>query len=387
VGTLEDIDDLLPATASLFDVAIVDEAASVAQNDAVGALVRASRVVVVGDPRQLRHRSPVSAGVLDQIVADELTTSDVILETRLDVVNNSVLDVALSAAPVTMLREHFRSRPHLIDFAAQRLYDGVMTVATRSPCNDALDCISLIRCSHDAVIATVMAELSALRVAGQRSVGVVTIDPSVAQLIESVVLSAMGYGDLEALNLRVGSYDAFVGNERDVMLVVIDGSPAQIAAISNDRAALSVLLTRARQQMVVVLAQPVPPHCLLDEFISRVDTPPQPPTSQVASRWVTAVARSLDALGVSCTTAYVVGDHCLDVVIRHEWRALCVECEPHVDGPRTHRERRELLELIGWEVSDAFASRCGGDAGAAAQSIVKSFGLGHRPPGVSGPSR
>src|SRR5205814_2962584 len=57
VGTLADIDDLLPPLEGLFDLVILDEASSIEQPLAAPALLRSRRAVIVGDPQQLRHAS------------------------------------------------------------------------------------------------------------------------------------------------------------------------------------------------------------------------------------------------------------------------------------------------------------------------------------------
>ena len=57
IGTLTDIDDVLPMRAGMFDVVIVDESSQVNQVRAATSLARGKRAVVIGDPRQLRHVS------------------------------------------------------------------------------------------------------------------------------------------------------------------------------------------------------------------------------------------------------------------------------------------------------------------------------------------
>jgi len=54
VGTVTDVEDLLPPVPGLFDLVILDEAAHIDQIRAAPVLARAKRALVVGDPRQLR---------------------------------------------------------------------------------------------------------------------------------------------------------------------------------------------------------------------------------------------------------------------------------------------------------------------------------------------
>ena len=60
VGTLADVDDLLPPVPGLFDLVILDEASSIDQPLAATALLRGRRAVIAGDPRQLRQVSFVA---------------------------------------------------------------------------------------------------------------------------------------------------------------------------------------------------------------------------------------------------------------------------------------------------------------------------------------
>jgi hypothetical protein len=145
VGTLPDIDDLLPAEPGLFDLVILDEASSIDQPLAAPALLRATRAVVVGDPRQLRHVSFVSDERLRAALATHAIDPSSPAAARLDVRRNSVFDVAAGVAPVTTLSEHFRSDPHLVEFVARRLYGGALQVATRTPTTEDVDCVTVVR--------------------------------------------------------------------------------------------------------------------------------------------------------------------------------------------------------------------------------------------------
>ena len=60
VGTVADVEDLLPPTPGLFDLVILDEASHIDQVRAAPVLARARRALVVGDPRQLRFVSFVA---------------------------------------------------------------------------------------------------------------------------------------------------------------------------------------------------------------------------------------------------------------------------------------------------------------------------------------
>jgi hypothetical protein len=207
VGTLGDIDDLLPPHPGLFDLVIVDEASSIEQPLAVPALLRGKRAVVAGDPKQLRHVSFVADERHREVMAAHHIDRVPVLAARLDVRRNSLFDVAAGTASVTVLDEHFRSDPHLVDFVARRLYDGRLTVATRSPVTECRDCIEVRRLGGErdpdgvvaAEVTAVVKQLRALRSEGAHSVGVVTPFRAQADALETAVLAAFTADDEQAI--------------------------------------------------------------------------------------------------------------------------------------------------------------------------------------------
>ena len=147
VGTLADVDDLLPPVGGLFDLVILDEASSIDQPLAAVTLLRGRRAVIAGDPHQLRHVSFLSDDRLHEVTAAHGLDETPTLAARLDVRRNSTFDIAAAAVPALTLGEHFRSAPHLMEFVARRLYDGRVDIATRMPATESTDCVRLVRMS------------------------------------------------------------------------------------------------------------------------------------------------------------------------------------------------------------------------------------------------
>ncbi|MFE2755717.1 AAA family ATPase [Actinosynnema sp. NPDC059335] len=130
VGTLADVEDVLPAVPGMFDLVVIDEASHVDQPLAAPALLRGRRAVVGGDPRQLRHVSFVADRAVREAVVAEGTVA---WADRLDVPKVSLFDAATAAAGVHWLTEHHRCAPHLIGFAAARFYENRMDLLTTHP--------------------------------------------------------------------------------------------------------------------------------------------------------------------------------------------------------------------------------------------------------------
>lgn len=103
-----------------FDVVIMDEASQIKPEDALGAVLRAKQLVVVGDPKQLPPTSFFDRS------SDEVDEEE---ETQFDD-NESILEVAMKTFhPIRRLRWHYRSQHEsLIRFSNDRFYDGDLVI-------------------------------------------------------------------------------------------------------------------------------------------------------------------------------------------------------------------------------------------------------------------
>ncbi|MDR1312783.1 MAG: DUF4011 domain-containing protein, partial [Deltaproteobacteria bacterium] len=112
----QSVSQYLPADGEPFDLVVFDEASQIPSADAVGALARGRRAVVVGDPKQL----PPTDFFQKRVEADE--DSDEGDEEPLE----SILDDCLAAGfPKVSLGWHYRSRSEsLISFSNGRYYGG-----------------------------------------------------------------------------------------------------------------------------------------------------------------------------------------------------------------------------------------------------------------------
>ncbi len=375
VGTLGDVEDLMPPRAGLFDLVILDEASAIDQPLAAPALLRARRSVMVGDPKQLRHVSFLADDQLRRAAAEHGVDADPVLVGRLDVRRNSIFDIAVGAAPPTVLDEHFRSAPHLIDFVARRIYGGRLLVATRSPRTEACDCIDVVRGTDKrdeggvvrGEVESVVDRLKAMVRGGEASVGVISPFRAQADALEKAVLDSFSVQEIASLDLRVGTVHAFQGNERDVVLVSLgigEGDGATTWRFVQDTHLFAVMATRARQRLVLLLSAEPPPRGLLADYLAQADAPPgRPRPAGVAPPWAASVAEGLSAAGMAAITMYPTGRHTVDVCAGGAWRFVGLECGVHPKGPAAHVERHLALRRAGWELVDAYRSRYADDQG------------------------
>jgi hypothetical protein len=404
LGTLRDIEDLLPPYPGLFDLVILDEASQIDQLGASLALLRARRAVVVGDPHQLRHLPYVAALDLSVDVGDPELAA---LADQLDVGNSSAFDTAAGASAVIWLDEHFRSVPHLIEFSAERFYAGAVQLMTRHPRNEQIDAITVVRVggTRDATgvnqveLQMVGQILDELAERGSRNIGVLSPFDAQASALEALVLDSLTVAEAEALDLRVGPVQAFQGSERDIVIVslAIDGDDSSEAfRLLEDSNLFNVMVTRARKHMIVVtsleegserfgwfdpstrhvvgdepLEREAAVRSLLGDYLRYAEEPPEAPPSGVgASAWTDRLAEEVARLGVAVRRSYPVGEWSVDLCIGDGARALGIECSVHPAGVAVHLARHRALVRAGWRLVDAFPSRWDANAAAAAVGLV-----------------
>ncbi|MEY2398858.1 MAG: hypothetical protein QOJ00_2032 [Actinomycetota bacterium] len=367
IGTLGDVDDLLPVQPGFFDLVILDEAASIDQPLAAPALLRGKRAVIAGDPRQLRQVSFLSDDEISRAVEH---VDDELLRAQLDVRRNSVLDVAVGVSEPIVLNEHFRSVPHLVGFIAKRLYGDHVFIASRKPSTHNRDCIDVVRCSgvrdRDKVvheeIEVVLREVRNARARDATSVGIVTPFRSQADALERQILATYSSEQLEAMDMRIGTVHGFQGNERDLMIVSLgvgEGANAPWAFV-EDLSLAAVLLTRARERLVVVYAGDPPARGLIADFLAQADAPPgPPPPNGPSSNWVMSLEDGVTTAGIRVRRAYPTGRHTADLVVDDN-RDIAIEADIHPDGVESHIRRRLEMMDRGWTFEEAYRSKWSG---------------------------
>ena len=377
IGTVADVEDLLPAAPGLFDLVVIDEASHVDQVRAAPVLARARRALIVGDPRQLRFVSFVSdvdvAEVLARHGADE----------RLDVRRVSTYDLAAGAAPAVWLDEHHRCAPHLIGFSARRFYADRIAVATRHPRTEVRDAIDVIRVTDAAVakgvnaaeVAVVVDVVHGLAASGRTGIGVVSPFRPQAEALEAALLAAFTVDRIEALRLRVGTVHAFQGSEADVVVASLGLVPTDAAGRHRfvaDPHLFNVLITRARERLVVVTSL-TSATGLLGDYLAYAEKPPPPDPGADATGWAATLSAELHRLGLPVRPGYPVGAWPLDLCVGPAETAIGVLCGVHPDGPAAHLARQRALHRAGWRLVDGFPSRWQGDPRRAALEIAETL--------------
>src|SRR5690554_1789126 len=132
--TPEVVSAILPLEHGMFDLVIFDEASQMYVEKGIPAIYRAKKVVIAGDPKQLRPSS-LGTGRIEDL--DEFYEDAVLKDVSLDA--KSLLDLARYRFKEALLNYHYRSTyEELITFSNHAFYDNKLMISpnhelTKSP--------------------------------------------------------------------------------------------------------------------------------------------------------------------------------------------------------------------------------------------------------------
>lgn len=126
--TPEAISSIMPLKYNLFDLVIFDEASQMYVEKGIPAIYRAKRVVIAGDPKQLRPSSLGMGRIEDEDFFEE---DEVLRNVTYDA--KSLLDLARYKYKEALLNYHYRSKyQELIEFSNHAFYAGKLIVSPNS---------------------------------------------------------------------------------------------------------------------------------------------------------------------------------------------------------------------------------------------------------------
>lgn len=233
----------------VYDYLIIDEASQVDLTTAVLAFSCARNIVIVGDLNQLPN-------VLSEadIQRSETIWQTYSLAERYHFSTHSLLSSALETwptAPVTLLREHYRCHPKIINFCNQKFYAGQLIIMTED--NDEPDVLTMYRTAagnharghiNQRQIDVIQQEiLPQLRRQNYQSIGIITPYRDQAAAIRKQL---GGYYEVDTVH-------KFQGREQDaIILTSVDNI---ITDFVDDPHMLNVAVSRAIHSLTVVTSQ------------------------------------------------------------------------------------------------------------------------------------
>ena len=262
----------IPSDSLKFDLVIMDEASQIKPEDAIGAILRARQLVVVGDPKQLPPTSFFDQ--LNEEIEDEEATQFDNAE--------SILEVAMrSFQPYRRLRWHYRSRHEdLIEFSNERFYDRDLVIFPSAVGRSRgygiqYHFVEDATCSKGVNVVEAQAIVQRIvehaRSNPTESLGVAAFNQKQAEVIQDLLDEACDSSNevsdaiakLRELDdeLFVKNLESIQGDERDVMFISYTYGPdpatgrvfQRFGPINSDQGwrRLNVMVTRARKRMEV----------------------------------------------------------------------------------------------------------------------------------------
>lgn len=247
----------------IFDYVIMDEASQVDIKTGALALSCAQNIVIVGDDKQL----PNVITREENIALTALLSSFQIDECYNAATHSFLLSCSkvFEEAPTTLLREHYRCHPKIINFCNKRFYEGnLLAMTTDHGEQDVLCVIRTVKGNHarghlnqreiDVIVQEIMPELSS----EEASIGIITPYSEQAEAINTLLKKDIA-----------STIHKYQGQECDTIIMsLVDNAPTQFSDNIN---LLNVAISRAKRKLYIVTSgNDIPENTNLAQLISYI---------------------------------------------------------------------------------------------------------------------
>lgn len=251
IASIREFGEFMPLLPELFDVVIIDEASQVSVAQALPALLRAKKVVVLGDTKQFSNvkSSNASNQLNDKYRTDLVRYFEANVSSQADAldrlkkfdVKKSILDFCNHGASYsTMLRKHFRSYPELISYSSRTFYAGqLQAIKIRcAPLDEVIrfDQVEagdkrVTRGTNEAEAEFIMERLlEIVDEAEPPTVGIITPFREQQTMISKKLFGHARARDFEdKLRLKVMTFDSCQGEERNIIFYSMVATPGNDA--------------------------------------------------------------------------------------------------------------------------------------------------------------
>ena len=240
IASLRDYADFIPLQRDIFDLVIIDEASQVSIAQALPAIIRAKKVLVLGDRNQFGNVKTSTASVevnaaymqdLHKAFVEDFPNANITARIRVDLfdIRSSVLDFLEHISNFDIqLKKHFRSYPEMISFSSKYFYDnGLQVMKIRGkPIEDVIEFDPI---EHDGYLDKRNAnEPEAQRIIDRieklldlnptPTVGVITPHTEQQALIAKLAQDHKRFDEMDnKLRLKIMTFDTCQGEEREII--------------------------------------------------------------------------------------------------------------------------------------------------------------------------
>ena len=371
------VSESLPSELALFDLVIVDEAS---QSDlwALPAMLRAKKLLVVGDNKQV---SPSAVGVKEADIRQlharflrNLPFGDVLSPEK------SVYDLAsvMFASDLIRLREHFRCVEPIIEFSNRLCYNGevrclrvpkaseritppLVDVFVRGGAREGRGKVN--RIEAQAIVDEIKVITDTPRHQG-RTIGVVSLlGGDQAKHIFELLITQLGEEKIIAHQIRCGDAMTFQGREADIVFISMVSDGDSVRALSGEmyEQRFNVAVSRAKDRLYLFRSfrrEDLKEHDLRAQLVNHFQNPLRRDTEKKGrdrceSDFEREVYDRLNAAGYRVLPQVAAGGYRIDLVVEGAGgRRLAVECDgDQYHGPDVWMEdlqRQRTLERAGW---------------------------------------
>lgn len=367
---------------------IIDEAS---QSDltALPAILRAKKVLIVGDDKQV---SPEGVGLEEEKIRNLMAR---FLANQVDIYRpqmtpeRSIYDLfkVVFAKSAVMLREHFRCVAPIIEYSKREFYNHELKPLRMPKASERLDPPLVdvyvtdgyrnkdINLPEARFIVDEIRAIVENRSFDGRTIGVVSLLGNEQALkVMQMLNDELGEQVVTQYKITCGDARTFQGKERDIMFLSMVASPGHAHAQTQDMVAqrFNVAASRARDRMYLVRSIQAEELSQADKLRSKLIQHFQAPFFQeedqlenlrelCESPFEREVFDVLVARGYRVIPQVPVGSYRIDMVVEGDADSrLAIEC----DGDRYHgpdqwdndMRRQRILERAGWRFWRCFAS-------------------------------
>lgn len=382
------VSESLPTQFGYFDLVIIDEA-SQSDLSALPALLRAKKVLIVGDDKQVSPDGGfIEIDKIKNLMARHLGNQVDIFRAQMDP-GQSIYDLfkVVFAESGTMLKEHFRCVSPIIEYSKREVYNHELKPVRLPKASERLDPPLIdvliedgfrkgdINIPEARFIVDEIKKICDDEAMQHRTIGVVSLlSDKQALEIWKMLEVELGHEVIKQHDIACGDARTFQGKERDIMflsmLVSVGDAHAQTRESTAQR--FNVAASRARDRMYLVrsieLDQLSPNDKLRRKLISHFAAPYAQDEQRVddlrllcESEFEQEIYDILVERGYRVIPQVKVGEYRIDMVVEgHNDSRLAIEC----DGDRYHgadrwehdMNRQRILERVGWKFWRCFAS-------------------------------
>lgn len=228
----------------IYDYLIMDEASQVDIATGALALSCAKNVVIVGDTKQLPNVVTNDVKVKAKAIFDSFNVKEGYQYTKSFL--QSILDVMPNVSQ-TLLREHYRCHPKIIEFCNQKFYRGELIIMTKDTGEkDVLSVVKTVAGNHERnrysqrQIDVIKNEIIPKYVSNPEETGIIAPYKNQAEAL-----------DREITNIEAATVHKFQGREKEN--IIISTVDDEISDFADDPYLINVAVSRAKKKLVLVV--------------------------------------------------------------------------------------------------------------------------------------